>query len=177
MWSWRSLVSLLTTPLLARLLEYNRIDKHPFKIFATRITIFSLGNRRSINYKQPNALPYLRCCQTNAIGVVHRFEHVFDELLEVRIIFINILSALFQYRIAVCYYGENHGAKISTKCEIRGTGDWGQGTRDRGLVIGCKVQGPGFLKQKECHNQPHEPCSPLLRRGAGGEARNARARY
>ena len=58
-----------------------------------------------------------------------------------------------------------------------GTGDKGQGTRDRGLVIGCKVQGPGFLKQKECHNQPHEPCSPLLRRGAGGEARNARARY
>lgn len=75
-----------------------RVDKNEFGILALREI---LGKGRTVDNHDADREADLRGGKTHAIAVIHGFKHIFDKLIQLRVIRFDVVGHLAQHRLAV----------------------------------------------------------------------------
>ena len=102
----------LEAPLVAPFFQFFRVDEFPAESRQKVPFLFGqflvLGKRRTVHHDHPHGTAHLRGRQTHPVGRIHRLEHIVDERIQFRIVFVDLFGPFLENRFSVGHNRKFH---------------------------------------------------------------------
>jgi hypothetical protein len=88
--------------------DYAGVDEYLLNPGLVRVLRFflilhAIENHGAVHHEQADGAVNLRGGKANAIGTVHSFPHVFEQLVQLRVVGADVFGYLAEYGMAICY--------------------------------------------------------------------------